>query len=425
MLPTSFDIIATVLFGLAVLHTFSVKRFQHIARKYEAGSIGENFFHLMGEIEIVFGLWAAILVTFAAFLKGGKEAINFVEGRNFTEPAFVFVIMTIAASRPVIQLARSAIRTAARFLPLPRSTSFYIAALIGGPLLGSLITEPAAMTVTALILKSAFFDKQVSSRFKYVSLAVLFVNVSIGGVLTHFAAPPVLMVANTWGWGIDFMFTHFGWKAVIAVVVNTALAVLLLQPELKSKLDPAFLGSEKRLSSPWWLVILHTLFLILVVVTAHHPIFFLGLFLFFIGIARITQEHQDDLKLKESLLVGFFLSGLVILGSPQSWWLRPILENLGAVPLFLGATLLTAFMDNAAITYLGAQVPNISHITQYALVAGAVSGGGLTIIANAPNPAGFAILRESFGPEGISPIVLFIYALVPTLIAMTCFWFLP
>ena len=57
--------------------------------------------------------------------------------------------------------------------------------------------------------------------------------------------------------------------------------------------------------------------------------------------------------------------------------------------LFFGAAALTAITDNAALTYLGSLVEDISDQSKYSLVAGAVAGGGLTVIANAPNPAGF------------------------------------
>jgi len=179
------------------------------------------------------------------------------------------------------------------------------------------------------------------------------------------------------------------------------------------------------LASPVWLRGLHLLFLGLIVLMVHHPTVFLGIFLFFLGLTAITPEFQERLKLRESLLVAFFLGGLVVLGGLQRWWLEPLIRNLDTVPLFLGATLLTAFTDNAALTYLGSQIPQVSEPFKYALVAGAVAGGGLTVIANAPNPAGFSILRETFGPEGISPAGLAAGAAVPTLIAMACLWWLP
>lgn len=416
------EIFATFVFALAVFHTFLVKQFQHLALKYPEGSIAENLLHLLGEVEVVFGLWAAVLLSGMLFWIGPKEAINYVESLNFTEPAFVFVIMAMAATRPVVSFAEALISTIARFIPLSRQGSLYLSCLAVGPLLGSFITEPASMTISALLLKEHFFDRGLSPKVMYVTLGVLFVNVSIGGVLTSFAAPPVLMVASPWGWNMKFMISNFGWKAIIAVILNASLATAFVYKNLTSQ-APSPLSTQKQ-NAPHWLTAIHLAFLALVVVTAHHPIIFIGLFLFFLGTATITKEYQEELKLKESLLVAFFLGGLVVLGGLQRWWLAPIITNLSELPLFLGATFLTAFTDNAALTYLGAQVPGLANELKYGLVAGAVAGGGLTVIANAPNPAGFAILKEGFGPEGISPIQLALSALVPTMIAMACLWFL-
>ena len=421
--PSPIEILGAVLFAVAVLHTFSITMFQHLALKFPEGSVWENLFHLLGEVEIVFGLWAGVLVACMGLLLGGKEAIYFVERANFTEPVFVFAIMAVAATLPIIELATALIGRLASMLPASRESSFYVVALILGPLLGSFITEPAAMTVTALILKDRFFMRGLSDRFRYWTLGVLFVNVSIGGVLTSFAAPPVLMVAATWDWGFAHMVQNFGWKACIATVLNALLVAAVFWKELRSlaPLQP----EAKATLSPVWLRTLHLAFLALIVLTLHHPVMFMGIFLFFLGLTAITKEFQSELKLKESLLVAFFLAGLVLLGEVQRWWLEPLIRHLDTLPLFLGTTALTAFTDNAALTYLGSQIPNVSEEFKYALVSGAVAGGGLTVIANAPNPAGFAILRDSFGPEGISPARLFTGALIPTLIAMACFWWLP
>ena len=90
------------------------------------------------------------------------------------------------------------------------------------------------------------------------------------------------------------------------------------------------------------------------------------------------------------------------------------------VPLFFGATILTAVNDNAAITYLASLVPGFSDHLRYAVVAGAVVGGGLTVIANAPNPAGQSILSRFF-PDGVSPLGLLLGALAPTVIVGAMF----
>ena len=414
------ELTGTVLFFVAILHTFSVKRFQHLAKGYPEGSVGENFFHLLGEVEVVFGIWAALLLAFLVVHSGTQPAIDYLESRNFTEPAFVFVIMVICSTRPILRISGAAIDLVARLLPFPRGMAFYVSALVLGPLLGSFITEPAAMTVTAFLLLERIYSRTNSLQLKYATIGLLFVNVSIGGTLTPYAAPPVLMVAKTWGWDLSFMAGHFGWRAAIAILVSTLLVALRFRRELEAIHRPRAASRDGAI--PAWVGILHLIFLVFVVLTAHHMSVFVGLFLFFLGMVNVTREYQDQTRLREGLLVAFFLGGLVILGGVQRWWLEPLLTGMSSTMLFFGSTALTAVTDNAALTYLGAQVPDLGELAKYALVAGAVSGGGLTVIANAPNPAGYGILNASFGDEGISPLRLLLAALPPTVIAMICFW---
>ena len=423
MNPSAVEILAAILFVVAVFHTFFVKTLRDLALRYPEATLGHNIFHLLGEVEIVFGFWAGVLVVGFALLKSGKEAVRYVDGLNFTEAYFVFVVMSVAGTRPIIDFASRMIGAMARILPMSNAQAFYLMALVLGPLLGSFITEPAAMTVTALILRDRFMKAGSSDSFKYTTLAILLTNVSIGGVLTSFAAPPVLMVATVWQWDFRHMMVHFGWKAAIAVLVNAALATGIFRKEIATA--SAENAESPRAFAPFWMSIVHLLFLGLIVATLHYVPFFLFVFLFFLGFTTVTREYQDDLNLKSSLLVAFFLGGLVVLGGLQSWWLAPLIRNLKALPLFLGTAVLTAFTDNAALTFLGAQIPNVTEEFKYALVAGAVAGGGLTVIANAPNPAGFAILSESFGAAGISPGRLFKAALIPVGVAMLCLWLLP
>ena len=423
MNPSNTEILASVLFGLAVLHTFSVKRFAVWAHKCPSGSIQENVLHFLAETEVVFGLWAAALFMGIAVVEGSvHEAVVYVEGLNYTEPKFVLVVMVVAATRPVVKLAEWFILSASRIIPLKEGLSFYLAALILGPLLGSFITEPAAMTLLALVLKKRYFDRGISTKLAYATLGLLFVNVSVGGTLTHFAAPPVLMVAAKWNWDTAFMFTNFGWRAAGSCLVSTLVMALIFRKELSA------LSFEKDTSAsvPAWLTVIHLVFLALVVALAHYPDVFFGVFVLFLGVVTATREYQDELKLREGLLVGFFLAGLVTLGSLQAYWLKPLIQSMGGNALFYGATALTAITDNAALTYLGSLVEGISDELKYALVAGAVTGGGLTVIANAPNPAGIGILQGAkvFKEEGISPLGLLVGALGPTAVSIVFFWIL-
>jgi len=285
-------------------------------------------------------------------------------------------------------------------------------------LTGSLITEPAAMTLAALMLAPQIFRDGIPEWLKYGALGVLFVNVSIGGTLTAYAAPPVLMVATTWQWDSAFMATHFGWKAAIAVLVNATVVSFMLRQHLR----PAS-GEQASAQArvPLLVTAIHLVFLAAVVVLGHHPVLFLGIFLLFLGFTQAYERYQNPLIVKEGLLVGFFLAGLVVLGGMQQWWLQPIVSSLPPVALFFSALGLTAITDNAALTYLGSLIAGISPQSQYMLVAGAVAGGGLTVIANAPNPAGVSLLRRGFNDESISAIGLLAGALAPTAVAALAF----
>jgi hypothetical protein len=418
--PGLVEIAAITIFAIALLHTFSAHYFHVLAhaQPHHAG-----LWHLLGEVEVVFGFWAAVLLVFLVTHSGTGHALHYLESRNFTEPAFVFVIMVIAASRPIIDLAGALLHVISRALPLERPIAYYFTLLSVAPLLGSFITEPAAMTLAALLLRQRFFRRGTSKSFLYVTVGVLFVNISIGGTLTPYAAPPVLMVADKWGLDLATMLTTFGWKAAIAVLVNAAAATFAYR---------AFLGQQMTmtpalamLEAPAWVIAVHVTFLVSVVVFSHHAIVFVALFLFFLGFTEAYPRYQSRLMIREGLLVAFFLAGLVVLGGQQKWWLQPLLADMGPTTLYFGATLLTAITDNAALTYLGSLVEGVSEAFKYSMVAGAVTGGGLTVIANAPNPAGYAILKDSFEDGSIGALGLLAAATPPTLVAIAAFQLLP
>jgi Na+/H+ antiporter NhaD/arsenite permease-like protein len=263
----------------------------------------------------------------------------------------------------------------------------------------------------------------VSNRLKYATLGVLFVNVSIGGTLTHFAAPPVLMVAAKWGWTSGFMLSTFGAKAIFAVLVNAVAVTLLFRRELSQRARGRPESPKPRVPAAF--VLVNVSILAAVVFTNHYPEAFMGLLLLFLGLAEAYRRHHDRLLLREGLMVAFFLAGLVVLGGQQQWWLQDVLSRLDETTLFYGATALTAITDNAALTYLGSLVEGVSEEYKYALVAGAVAGGGMTVIANAPNPAGYAILKDSFPEGAISAGGLVVAAAIPTLVAAAAFLLLP
>jgi hypothetical protein len=410
------QVIGAGLFAFAVLHTFAAKLLDSLVHRYPRHA---GMFHLLGEVEVVFGFWAFVLIVVMALVSGGAKAIAYAESRQYTEPLFVFVVMVVAASRPVLEIVRHLLVLVARLAPVRTSLALAWLGLAAVPLMGSLITEPAAMTLAALMLAPQIFRPGIPEWLKYGALGVLFVNVSIGGTLTPYAAPPVLMVASAWHWDTAFMASIFGWKSGLSVLINATGITFLLRSHIQEHNPSVIDDPASRV--PLLVSVIHLMFLTAVVTLAHHPVLFLGLFLLFLGYTQAYERYQSPLILKEGLLVGFFLAGLVVLGGMQQWWLQPIVSSLGPTALFFGALGLTAITDNAALTYLGSLIVGISDQAKYMLVAGAVAGGGLTVIANAPNPAGVALLRRGFNNESIGAIGLLLGALPPTAVAALFF----
>jgi hypothetical protein len=436
-----FNAVATAIFLLAVCHAFFAARFTDAAHRLQrrrdalartAGvpatpSVAAELLHFLGEVEVVFGLWGVPLVVAIALSRGWSTATHYLNDTiSYTEPLFVIVIMALASTRPIVELAERALRGLAN-LSGGTPAAWWFVILTVGPLLGSVITEPGAMTISALLLARQFFDRRPRAALKYATLGLLFVNVSIGGTLTHFAAPPVLMVARAWAWDTPYVFSHVGWRAAVAVAASTTAYFMWFRTELgelaRRSAEPWANDSSaasRSLPIPWWITVVYVLFLVWTVVNAHYPALFLGGFLFFLGFDRATAAYSTLTDFRTPLLVGFFLAGLVIHGSLQAWWIAPVLSSLGETSLFVGATILTAFNDNSLITYLATLVPGATENLKLAVLSGAVTGGGLTVLANAPNPAGQALLGRFFD-DAVHPLYLFAGALLPTLIAAAAF----
>ncbi len=536
-----FNLVGSLIFLAAIVHTFVAGRFMTLSQRWREehaekirrgeareGSVhllGE-LFHFLGEVEVVFGIWAIVLMVAIAGFFDWSTSIHYVgETVDFTEAAFVVVIMTLASTRPILRLASATMEGIARFFG-GSLRAMWLTTLTVGPMLGALITEPAAMTLSALVLSDKVYALDPSKRFKFATLALLFLNVSVGGTLTNFAAPPVLMVAGPWGWGIDYMFLNFGWKALVGIALSNALYLFLFRAEftrlegafalqqLKSRIertlvtrrlmddeferllahleiddelrsqaeaviseirtrleeeklpevaeegvDPELIRGafdkrfeqvrrvkmqrylprllpvedrpqfedpdwdEREDAVPVWVTVVHVLLMVWTILNTHHSqVFVLGFF-FFLGFAQITAPYQNTIRLRSSLLVGFFLAGLVIHGGVQAWWIAPVLGSLSELPLMIAAALLSGFNDNAAITFLGTLVPDMTEGLKRAILSGAVTGGGLTIIANAPNPAGISLLKQHFGGN-VSPAGLLTWVIGPTLLVGTCFYLL-
>lgn len=416
----SVEVLSTVFLAVALLHSFLTPLFAKISKKFPEGSSREAFFHLLAEVEVVFGFWAFVFLIAWAIFYSLSDVMAYQQSLQMTEPLFVFCIMIIASTRPVITVARRflliIVRDLKRILPVDEKLIQMFVLLGVGPLLGSFITEPAAITILALVLYRMLDG--VDDKLLYATLAMLFVNVSVGGGLTHFAAPPILIVAQKFGWGLSDVFSKIGEAVICSTLTNAFLFCLIFKNKIKNQIKKLVADDYPI---PVWVNATHLIFLALIVYTAHYEKVFMGLFLIFIGLTTVTKKYQDGLKFKEAFLVAFFLAGLIVFGSLQKWWLTPILQAMTDKTLFFVATGLTAITDNAALTYLASQVEDLSETSKWAVVSGAITGGGLTILANAPNPAGFAILSDKFPQKSLNALKLFVAALIPTSVTIVFF----
>ena len=445
-----FNLVACGIFLAAVIHAFLVFKISAYAKKWDethANSFSQSprkklisqILHLLSEVEIVFVLWAVVLLL-ALILnpeKGWGVMIQYLWGGDingpatarsskFIEPIFVAVVMVVASTKPVLDFTSFLLNRLVKIFGGTTAAAWFVILTIG-PILGSLITEPAAMTIAALLLASQFYVYKPSVSLSYATLALLFVNTSVGGSLTHFAAPPIVMVAGHWGWGLVEVFNQFGLASIFTILISNTVYFLFFRKELLSFKNNS--EAVSTLQSPSWLILMHLSFIAgFVVLLANHQLTSIWiLFFVFLILLKLTRSLQQPIAWRSPILVGLFLAGLVILGGLQSWWIAPILVRLDEVTLMISTIVLSAFNDNATIAYLAAQVPMLSENTsaaaglRQAVIAGALAGGGMTVIANAPNLAGQTLLSKFF-EGGVSPLRLAIWALFPTIIATASFW---
>lgn len=427
---TPFHVVSLIIFLLAISHTLLAHLFTRwgdkVAQKCHCLGAPKSFaaevLYFLGEVEVIFGIYVVPLLIAIAYFYDWNTAIEYIDGRNFIEPMFVVIIMALTATRPIVLLVERSLEGVARFFG-GDLRAYWTSILVLGPILGSIITEPGAMTLCAIMLSHKFYAYQPSKKLAYATLGLLFVNISVGGVLTNFAAPPVLIVSHKWSWSTLYMIQHFGYKALIGILISTFCYFILFSKEMKclaGKVSHIEVNEKEKV--PLWITIVHLLFLCAFVYHGEDPPIFVGGFLLFLGFYQATRYHQYPLNLKPALLVGFFLAGLVVHGGLQGWWIIPLMGQRNETTLMTMGAILTAFNDNAAVVYLSSLIPTLTESAKQAVVSGVLVGGGLTVIANAPNPAGQSILGPHF-KGGISPLFLFCAAFLPTCIQYVIFYF--
>ncbi|NBV83700.1 hypothetical protein EBR57_06230 [bacterium] len=408
----------TLCFTVAIVHTFAANWIHRWGARWTGPTSVGVLLRVLGEVELAMGLWALVWLIGYSFQHGLSAGGGVLGGIHFEEPLFVVVVMIVCATRPILRSAEWVILTISRWIPGPPQLAYYVTCLIVGPLLGSVITEPAAMTVTAALLMTHFYKLGLSRKAQYLTLGLLLLNVSVGGALTPYAAPPIVMVASQWGWDFLTMMTLFGWRSILVVVSVTIGVAWVLRREL------CLLNwqmPEHGNDIPGWVIVVHLAIVGILVGGAHHVSAIIGVALVFAAVVAMTRQYQSRIQWRQGALIGIFLTGIIILGAEQREWVTAIISGRSPLQLFIGAIGLSAITDNAAVTYIGGLVSNLDAVSQYALVSGALVGGGLTVIANAPNPIAFAVLKPSFEDEEISPVWVTLGALGPTLVAVGVF----
>jgi hypothetical protein len=432
-----FHIFSLAFFVLAIFHTLFAYKIKNWTRDYEIKRTSQKqarpllvqFLYFLSEVEIVFAFWAIPLFICMGIMYGWSTACNYVNTRDYTEPLFVAVILSMSATKPILEIAEKALHRMAKLLGGSLS-AWWFTLLTLGPLLGSFITEVGAMTVCALLLANQFYEYKPSRLLAYATLALLFVNISVGGMLTEFASPAALILAHAWGWTTADMFLWFGWKATLGIMISNFTYLMIFKKELSTldarkrttTISQVLYAPKAERPTPLWITLIHIGFLAWIVIVAHFPAIFLASFLIFLGFHQATRDHQYPIRLVRPMLVGLFLAGLVVHGGVQGWWVVKIFQDLPPVSIMGVSMLLTGFNDNAAISYLATLIPGWTDVHKYAIFTGVIAGGGLTVIANAPNPAGYAILSRHF-EGGINPFDLLKMALIPTLILYAIFYF--
>lgn len=419
-MANSLKVLSSLIFFLAIIHTFLVSKFAIVAKKFPSHSFAYKILYIFSEIELVFIFWSFVFSVLLLIFYPYSYFVHSFSELSFHEPFFVFGIVVVSASRPILNLAKWLIEFIAQSLPFSPIQNQFFTILFFGPLLGSLITEPAAMTVVSLLISDHFKKKKFSKQFRYAVLAILLLSISIGGTLTHFAAPPIIMVSIPWELTTSKMFWRFGYKAILTNFVLVTSFLIFFKHEMNYK-------THNKTENHFRIGFIETSIFILLglcILFAHRIEVMFLIMLFFYALSFFYKERIGQLNSKNALFISLFLIGLMFLGQTQKWWLITVLTKFHDWQLYLATASLTAVIDNAALTYLGSLTP-ISSSGQFAMLAGAVVGGGLTVMANAPNPIAFNILKSYFEEQEIDGVLLFKWSILPTTIAILVFWLLP
>lgn len=445
------NLLFTLIFLLAVIHSFVapllLKAASKRIRRHEmpidpvaGGSKSEipkrtghfskeTFFwemvYFFGEIEVVFGLWAIPLLLSMVWFFDWDTPVAYIKSNHYTEAAYLFVSMAIAATYPVIRFVEQVSeKVMGWFEDTP--LTWWMTLLTLGPLFASYLKDTSMMTIVAILLMRHFYIFRPPLKLALATQSLLFVNMGVAGSLTSVASPTALLVSGPWGWDTGFMFFTFGWKAMVGIITVNVVYWFLFRESfaaLNRKAKTMFLQKVEVVDVPFWVTGVHLAFLVWVILTNNEPALYLGAFVLFLGFYQATHPYQIALSLRVPILIAFFVASLELHASLQGWWAEAFLESFKEQVLPFVALVLTTICHNSMVVYLATFVPHLTDRAKEAYFSGAIAASGLTLISSGANLIGYKVLSQAFD-EPIAPSTIFIYSFLPTFIMLAIFLYL-
>lgn len=436
-MPSQFELFTFVIFICAVIHTFLTPSFYSLYHQYDRMALRNTkksnhyrslseIFYLLSEVELVFGFWILPLALGLFFISDLDFLVSYLQTRDYTYALYMTVVVAFVSTKPIVHISEKILEAFSK-LGGNHPRSWWWTILTLGPVFDIFLKEPGAMTISSILLAKTVFPFIKNTRFQYATLALLFINISLGGLFLPQFSRSLFLIARQENWEIAYTFFRFSWKAFLIIVLNNGFYYVFFRKYLPTETKPIqeILEKEKKGEPPFWIILIHLVFLGLIVVSSEYPPIFLGMFFLFLGVHRATFSYQGKeqgpLFLKPAILVGFFFASLLIHGEFQKWWAVQLLENVDFKMGYVTSIFLSSLIDNAVVLYFLDQFKPISEEVLYAFVTGSLSSGALTLMANGPNLIGYSNLREFFNGK-VSLIALFFAALPLTILASLIFW---
>ncbi|WP_213357473.1 putative Na+/H+ antiporter [Chlamydiifrater phoenicopteri] len=419
------------IFSLSLVHMFLTPYFYKVCENYahkkmvypeqrEKYGVLSELFKILSRVELVFILWSAPLFFWFLITEGTRLSIAYFSSRNYIFPFFVVVIVLFIESRPIVYLGERLLSKIANF-GKKSPAAWWWTILLVSPFITPLIKETGTMVLACVLLVAKFFPFSPSKKFSYATAGLLFSNVSIGGMLFPITSRAVFLINSKLRWSAVFVLKYFSWKAFLAILVSTTIYYLIFRKEFQA--FPSTIPSRKTSEAvPWWVVVVHILFLVAVIFVRHIPVILVGVVLTFLGFRALTIMYQSPISFTKVGMVGLFFSGLILFGDLQEWWVLALMEKVSYEGHMIISFIMSMFLDNALVNYLIFKLPSANDCYHYLAISGAMSAGGLTLMANVPNIIGYLLLRPSFKVRSVSLVWLFVAALPPAVISALIFW---